>query len=114
MKTERVCDIFARLLSELGSATDRIASHRFITEAGCGLATGKEGAHVVFRTVEGTPFALTVCPSMIERFRWQWELARLDQHEHHPGGSLLLDDHNTLSDAIGLLWAQHRGTLPPA
>lgn len=100
------------MLALLGDANDRYEIDKFVVESGCGLATGKDGAHVVFRTVEGVPMALTITPSMIERWRFQWNLSEIDVREI-ARDSLPMESHHTIDDAARLLWMMNRGTRTP-
>lgn len=95
---ERVCDTFERLFSELASGTSEYREQRFPNGPGCGLANGIEGAHVAFFDSRGAKVWLTVTPSMIERGRWQYSVAR--ENDSDERDTVLLAIESSTDEAV--------------
>jgi hypothetical protein len=98
----RVCDIFAKLRHNVASGK-RVAVEYFENEAGCGLATGKPGAHFVFKDNTGAFVFVTCYPSMIDTRRWQYSWQVEDQGSGDRDSLVMDNGHYSLDKAIELI-----------
>lgn len=69
---------------------------------GTGLAFGRQGAHAVFRNMDGETCALTVAPSMTDLKLYGWQLG-IVRGRHQAQGTIEVRSHDSLSDIVEFL-----------